>query len=86
MAASLNVAFESIERIFSISCLTEIQKKAIGSVLDKKDVFVCTKTGSGKSICYECLPVVLPSPTCVVIAPLNLLKQVKQIYFDSPSF
>ena len=38
--------------------------------MDKKDIFVGTKTGSGKSITYECIPVVFPGSCVVIISPL----------------
>ena len=40
------------------------------SIIDKKDVFVGTKTGSGKSLTYECIPVLFPESCVIIISPL----------------
>ena len=43
---------------FNINSLTDNQSKSITAIIDGKDVFVGTKTGSGKSLTYEATPVV----------------------------
>ena len=55
---------------FKITALTEAQKRSISGVKKGKDVFVSTRTGSGKSLTYECYPVVNPGKSVIVIAPL----------------
>lgn len=57
-------------RKFLIPSLRTNQKVALKAVMDKKDIFVGTKTGSGKSITYECIPVVFPGACVVIISPL----------------
>lgn len=55
---------------FNINSLTDNQSKSITAIIDGKDVFVGTKTGSGKSLTYEAIPVVFPGSCVVIIAPL----------------
>lgn len=55
---------------FQISSLTAYQEKAIKAISEGNDVFVGTKTGSGKSMTYESFPVIKPGSTVLVIAPL----------------
>jgi ATP-dependent DNA helicase RecQ len=68
---------ELICRRFCLNSLTPRQKSAINGIRDGKDVFVGTKTGSGKSLIYECAPVLLGEDTiCVVVAPLlSIMKE-----------
>ncbi len=42
----------------------------IKALYEKLDVFVCTNTGSGKSLIYESYPVICPGSCVLVIAPL----------------
>lgn len=53
-----------------ISEITDNQRKAIVAVINGHDVFVGTRTGSGKSLTNECLPIVRPKSITLVIAPL----------------
>ena len=46
------------------------QKTAISVVIDGNDIFVGTKTGSGKSLTYECFPVIKADSTVLIIGPL----------------
>ena len=55
---------------FKINALTEPQKCLISAVIEGSDVFVSTQTGSGKSLTYECIPLLSPGQTVIVIAPL----------------
>ena len=55
---------------FKINALTEPQKCSISAVKEGSDVFVSTRTGSGKSLTYECFPLLSPGKTVIVIAPL----------------
>ena len=55
---------------FNINSLTDNQSKSITVIKDGKDVFVGTKTGSGKSLTYESIPVVFPGSCAVIFAPL----------------
>ncbi|VDI74708.1 ATP-dependent DNA helicase RecQ [Mytilus galloprovincialis] len=50
--------------------LADILEKAIKAISEGNDVFVGTKTGSGKSMTYESFPVIKPGSTVLVIAPL----------------
>lgn len=38
---------------------TDEQTEAVKTFLGGKDVFVCLPTGSGKSVCFTCLPQVI---------------------------
>lgn len=55
---------------FKIPAFRPNQKKAIYSVSDRKDVFVGTKTGSGKSMTYECIPILFTGTCAVIITSL----------------
>ncbi|XP_052806535.1 ATP-dependent DNA helicase RecQ-like [Mya arenaria] len=54
---------------FNIDSLFQNQKFAIKNILDKKDVLISTKTSSGKSLCYQALPVLTRS-SVLVFSPL----------------
>ena len=41
---------------FNINSLTDNQSRSITAIIDGKDIFVGTKTGSGKSLTYEAIP------------------------------
>ena len=45
---------------FNINSSTENQSKSTTAIIDGKDVFAGTKTGSGKALTYEAIPVVFP--------------------------
>ncbi|XP_062604417.1 uncharacterized protein LOC134266202 [Saccostrea cucullata] len=71
MAAPMeNNIEDDICKRFNIPSLRPNQKKAVKGVMDRKDVFVGTKTGSGKSLTYECIPVLFPDVCVVIITPL----------------
>ena len=50
---------KQIQDKFHIEALTDHQIEAIKALRQGQDVFVGTKTGSGKSVIYECSPIVL---------------------------
>ena len=62
---------------------TEDQKDAIRSFVEGTDVFICLPTGSGKSLCYACLPILFDilrgdggqQNSIVVVSPLSSLMQ-----------
>ena len=67
---------------FSIERLKDHQREAIKALIDRKDVFVGTKTGSGKSLIYECSPIALNEHGIVVVlAPLTSImkEQVEKL-------
>ena len=72
MATSMLLDEEILEicDVFKIEALTETQKCSISAVKEGKDVFVSTRTGSGKSLTYECYPLIAPGKAVIVIAPL----------------
>ena len=50
--------------------------KSFKALADGKDVFIGTKTGSGKSLSYESIPVIFPGSLVIVIAPLvSIMKE-----------
>lgn len=69
-APSMHCMFDEIRKTFQISEITDNQRKAIAAVINGHDVFVGTRTGSGKSLTYECLPIARPKSITLVIAPL----------------
>jgi ATP-dependent DNA helicase RecQ len=62
---------------FNIHALTDYQRRGISSVLEKRDTFIGTKTGSGKTITYECVPLMFgETSVTVVVAPLvSIMKE-----------
>ena len=68
---------------------TEDQRDAIRSFVEGVDVFVSLPTGSGKSLCYACLPVLFDvlrgdvdqQGSIVVVSPLSSLMQ-DQVCWD----
>ena len=65
-----------IKTRFNVECLRENQKVGVRAVCSGHDVFVGTKTGSGKSMIYECIPVILPDAIVVIVAPLlSIMKE-----------
>ena len=66
----------SIETYFGIDRLTQEQTIAIDSILDGNDVFISTRTGSGKSICYQALPLANGRKNIVLVScPLLSIMQ-----------
>lgn len=59
---------------FGISRLHREQERAIGYVLEGKDVLLVLPTGGGKSLCYQLPSLLLPRPTIVVSPLLALLE------------
>lgn len=55
--------------------MTDKQSKTISAIEQAKDVFLCTRTGSGKSLTYEYFPVLHPGKCVVVVAPLLSVMQ-----------
>ncbi|XP_033745061.1 putative ATP-dependent DNA helicase Q1 [Pecten maximus] len=55
---------------FKIQQLRSTQIRAISSVNEGKDVFVGTRTGSGKSLAYESYPLLNEGKIVLVVAPL----------------
>ena len=67
--------FSDAEKImckrFSVEQLTDNRRTSIISVMKEQDVFVGTKTRSGKSSMYHCAPVAMnKTSVTLVIAPL----------------
>ena len=82
--ASLEENIEaSICKKFKIQGLTDTQRRSIRFLTANKDVFIGTKTGSGKSLIYECIPEVF-SETAVtlILAPLRSIMK-EQVSRDS---
>lgn len=71
---------EIIRTKLGIEKLTNFQQQAINALSEKRDVFVGTKTGSGKTVKYEGIGILNESVT-VVLAPLqNIMeKQVERL-------
>ncbi|XP_061166282.1 recQ-like DNA helicase BLM [Saccostrea echinata] len=55
--------------------LRENQEKAINAVLLNRDVFVGTRTGSGKSLVYESIPVIKPGIVVIVAPLLSIMRE-----------
>ena len=71
-ASSLTTAnYEEIKRKFMIQNFTDEQYSAINGIYEGRDVFVATRTGSGKSLTYETFPIMFPGRLVIIIAPLT---------------
>ncbi|XP_061190405.1 ATP-dependent DNA helicase RecQ-like [Saccostrea echinata] len=55
--------------------LRENQEKAINAVLLNRDVFVGTRTGSGKSLVYESIPIIKPGIVVIVAPLLSIMRE-----------
>ena len=53
-----NAAFEAVKSQFEVPDLLPEQRKAIRSFFQGKNVFVNIPTGFGKSLIFQCLPIV----------------------------
>ena len=61
---------------FNLEALTVNQVKSFKDLADGKDVFIGTKSGSGKSLSYESIPVIFPGSLLIVIVPLvSIMKE-----------
>lgn len=65
---------EIIRTKLGIEKLTDFQQQAINALSEKRDVFVGTKTGSGKTVIYEGISILNESVT-VVLAPLQSIME-----------
>ncbi|XP_062573982.1 ATP-dependent DNA helicase RecQ-like [Saccostrea cucullata] len=84
---------ENVETTFGIEKLNAFQQEAIDALMNKRDVFVGTKTGSGKTIIYQSMGVLNKEMVTVVIAPLQSIMEeqvdrlnktgMSAIYIDS---
>lgn len=70
MATPIEKLFEEIDEKLKVT-LTQKQRKAITILFNGKDVFMGTKTGSGKSMSYECVPILFEKGTTLIIASLT---------------
>ena len=85
-------AFNSVAALFNIESLFPEQKEAIKSFLENdSNVFVSLPTGAGKSLIFQCLPVVFDSlkgnprgtSVLVVISPLKALMKNQVEYLQN---
>lgn len=85
MAATIENNIEAdICKRFKIPAFKPNQKKAIYSVSDRKDVFAGTKTGSGKYLTYECIPIRFTGACAVIITPLiSIMYKIDCLRFQS---
>ena len=75
-ASSASDLSQRICSVFDIDKLADFQEKAILNISKGKDTYLSCKTGSGKSLTYECALVVFGSGTItLVIAPLTSIMQ-----------
>jgi ATP-dependent DNA helicase RecQ len=67
---------KEIEERFSVESLRENQIQGIKAICSSKDVFVGLKTGSGKSLIYESIPIICPDACVVVVTALvSIMKE-----------
>ena len=53
---------------FNLEVLTVNQVNSFKALADGKDIFIGTKTGSGKSLSYESIPVIFPGSLVIVLS------------------
>ena len=58
MAASskMDEVFQNCAKVLALNNLKDFQRDCIENLIFGNDVFVCSKTGSGKSACFEAYP------------------------------
>ena len=61
-----------LKSVFGFDSLKPFQVKVVEAMLENKDVFVISPTGSGKSLCFQ-LPGILQEGICIVLSPLRSL-------------
>ena len=68
--------YSDAARQLGIAALTAEQDRALGPILDGRDVFVCLRTGGGKSVLFQ-LPALLDGPgrLTLVFSPLRALQR-----------
>ena len=84
-------AFVAVQNQFKISDLFPEQEIAIKTVMERDHVFINLPTGYGKSLIYQCIPIVAdilngnPRGTSilVVISPLKALMQDQVEYLEN---
>ena len=77
MATSYAELYDRISRVFCLTNdITPAQKAGIESILKRRDVFISTRTGSGKSLCYQALPLASDNGITLVVCPLlSIMKE-----------
>ena len=85
-------ANDKVKTLFRIQNLTEHQEEGLKSLLNGRDVLTILPTGSGKSLIFQCFPIVFDvmhskppdSPSiCLVISSLSSLMQDQVMYLKS---
>ena len=68
--------YNKISNIFGFEELNTHQKAAISNLVDQKnDMFVFLKTGAGKSLIFQFIPVLFPGTSVLVFEPLTQIMQ-----------
>ena len=77
MTTSYAELYDRISRVFCLTNdITPAQKAGIESILKRRDVFISTRTGSGKSLCYQALPLASDNGITLVVCPLlSIMKE-----------
>ena len=57
---------------FNLEALAVNQVKSFKALADEKNVFIGSKTGSGKSLSCETIPVIFPGSIVIVIALVGI--------------
>lgn len=82
---------EIILSSFRIKSISDMQENVLANVLSKQDVFVCSRTGSGKSLCYQAVPLLWDlrerAELCVlVVAPLLSIMKEQSHFLNGLGF
>ena len=85
-----SAVLKHVSQVFKIQKFKENQEKAVFNLVNGKDVLVLQPTGSGKSIIFQCFPLVFDAlhgkrdTSCaLVISPLTSLMQDQVAYLTS---
>lgn len=71
-----------LKKYYGYDGFRENQREVLEALVEnKRDVFCCMATGSGKSICYQ-LPALLTNKVSVVVSPLISLMEDQQLGLD----
>lgn len=61
-----------LKEVFGFQNLKPFQEGVVNAMLEKRDIFVISPTGSGKSLCFQ-LPALIEEGICIVLSPLRSL-------------
>ena len=70
--------YRAVANKFGLNELHEYQKDVLDHLLSKRNVFVCQRTGRGKSLCYQGFSTALGKENCIVLVVSPLLSIMEE--------